>query len=52
MIEQLQNKLTDSAKTHHSEIQDNPAFRQQYLQMCALLGIDPLVSQKGLWYTC
>jgi len=48
-IERLQIKLTDFAKTHQSDIQDDPAFRQQFLQMCAPLGIDPLVSQKGFW---
>ena len=49
-VEQLQIKLTDFAQTHQSDIQDDPAFRQQFLQMCAPLGIDPLVSQKGFWY--
>ena len=48
-IEKLQIKLTDFAKKHQSDIQDDPAFRQQFLQMCAPLGIDPLVSQKGFW---
>jgi len=48
-IEQLHTKLTDFAKTHQTDIQDDPVFRQQFLRMCAPLGIDPLVSQKGLW---
>ena len=48
-IEKLQVKLADFAKKHQSEIQDDPAFRQQFLQMCAPLGVDPLVSQKGFW---
>jgi hypothetical protein len=48
-IEKLQIKLTEFAKKHQSDIQDDPAFRQQFLQMCAPLGIDPLVSQKGFW---
>ena len=49
-IEWLQIKLTDIAKTCQAEIQDDPALRQQLLQLCALLGIDLLVSQKGFWY--
>ena len=48
-IEKLQIKLAEFAKKHQSEIQDDPAFRQQFLQMCAPLGVDPLVSQKGFW---
>eukprot|EP00536_Pseudo-nitzschia_multiseries_P009437 jgi/Psemu1/200667/e_gw1.262.67.1 len=48
-IEKLQIKLADFAKKHQSDIQDDPAFRQQFLQMCAPLGVDPLVSQKGFW---
>ena len=50
IIEQLQIKLIDFAKTHQLDIQDDPAFPQQFLQMCALLVIDPLVNQKGFWY--
>lgn len=48
-IEKLQIQLADFAKKHQSDIQDDPAFRQQFLQMCAPLGVDPLVSQKGFW---
>lgn len=48
-IEKLQVKLADFANKHQSDIQDDPAFRQQFLQMCAPLGVDPLVSQKGFW---
>ena len=48
-VEKLQIKLADFAKKHQSDIQDDPAFRQQFLQMCAPLGVDPLMSQKGFW---
>jgi ESCRT-II complex subunit VPS22 len=48
-IEKLQVKLAEFAKKHQSDIQDDPTFRQQFLQMCAPLGVDPLVSQKGFW---
>mmetsp|Transcript_1443 Transcript_1443/g.3317 ORF Transcript_1443/g.3317 Transcript_1443/m.3317 type:complete len:284 (+) Transcript_1443:71-922(+) len=48
-IEKLQVKLAEFAKKHQSDIQDDPAFRQQFLQMCAPLGVDPLMSQKGFW---
>jgi ESCRT-II complex subunit VPS22 len=48
-VEKLQVKLADFAKKHKSAIQDDPAFRQQFLQMCAPLGVDPLVSTKSFW---
>ena len=48
-VEKLQVKLAAFAKKHRSEIQDDPAFRQQFLQMCGPLGVDPLVSQKSFW---
>jgi ESCRT-II complex subunit VPS22 len=48
-VEKLQGKLADFAKEHKSAIQDDPAFRQQFLQMCGPLGVDPLVSTKSFW---
>lgn len=42
-------KLSEFAKKHRHEIQNDPAFRHQFLQMCAPLGIDPLQSEKGFW---
>jgi ESCRT-II complex subunit VPS22 len=48
-VEKLQVKLADFAKEHRSQIQDDPAFRSQFLKMCGPLGVDPLVSQKGFW---
>jgi ESCRT-II complex subunit VPS22 len=43
---QLEIKLTDFAKKHRHEIQHDPAIRQRFLEMCAPLGIDPLLSKK------
>lgn len=48
-VEKLQIKLADFAKEYRSQIQDDPAFRIQFLKMCGPLGVDPLVSQKGFW---
>lgn len=48
-IEKLQGSLQKFAKAHQKDIQNDPAFRQQFLQMCAPLGIDPLVSKKSFW---
>lgn len=48
-VEKLEVKLTEFAKRHSKEIQNDPAFRQRFLQMCAPLGVDPLLSKKGFW---
>ena len=45
-VEKLEVKLTEFAKRHRSEIQNDPVFRQRFLQMCAPLGVDPLSSEK------
>ena len=48
-VEKLEVKLTEFAKKHKNEIQSDPAFRHKFLQMCAPLGVDPLLSKKGFW---
>jgi ESCRT-II complex subunit VPS22 len=48
-IEKLQVSLQDFAKKHQSDIQNDPLFRQQFLQMCGPLGVDPLQSRKSFW---
>lgn len=32
-----------------SDIRKNPIFRQQFHEMCAKVGVDPLASNKGVW---
>lgn len=48
-VEKLETKLSDFAKLHKNEIQVDPAFRAKFLEMCALLGVDILSSEKGFW---
>jgi ESCRT-II complex subunit VPS22 len=48
-IEKLQVSLQDFAKKHQTDIQNDPMFRQQFLQMCGPLGVDPLQSRKSFW---
>jgi len=48
-VRSLETKLTEFADKHRSEIQNDPAFRHQFLQMCAPLGVDPLLSKKSFW---
>ena len=32
-----------------SDIRKYPLFRQQFHEMCAKVGVDPLASNKGVW---
>ncbi|KAK1413105.1 hypothetical protein QVD17_34871 [Tagetes erecta] len=32
-----------------NDIHKNPAFRSQFHEMCAKVGVDPLASNKGFW---
>jgi ESCRT-II complex subunit VPS22 len=48
-VKKLEVKLTEFAKKHKKEIQNDPAFRKKFLEMCAPLGVDPLSSEKGFW---
>lgn len=48
-VKKLEVKLTEFAKKHKKEIQQDPAFRYQFLQMCAPLGVDPLSTENSVW---
>jgi ESCRT-II complex subunit VPS22 len=48
-VQKLEGKLTEFAKRHQADIQNDPVFRQRFLQMCGPLGVDPLSSQKTMW---
>nr|ABG73468.1 EAP30 family protein [Oryza brachyantha] len=52
MKEQLatfRTQLEDFARKHKNDIRKNPLFRQQFHEMCAKVGVDPLASNKGAW---
>ncbi|XP_066380399.1 vacuolar protein sorting-associated protein 22 homolog 1-like [Miscanthus floridulus] len=52
MKEQLatfRSQLEEFARKHKSDIRKNPVFRQQFHEMCAKVGVDPLASNKGVW---
>ncbi|KAL8046393.1 hypothetical protein ABFX02_08G174900 [Erythranthe guttata] len=52
MKEQLstfRSQLEDFARKHKNDIRKNPAFRSQFHEMCANVGVDPLASNKGFW---
>jgi len=55
-IKQLQDqlgafkeKLQWFATKHQHELQTDPLFRNEFIQMCASIGVDPLASSKGYW---
>ncbi|BAH94680.1 Os09g0529700 [Oryza sativa Japonica Group] len=52
MKEQLatfRTQLEEFARKHKNDIRKNPLFRQQFHEMCAKVGVDPLASNKGAW---
>mmetsp|Transcript_14775 Transcript_14775/g.18004 ORF Transcript_14775/g.18004 Transcript_14775/m.18004 type:complete len:270 (+) Transcript_14775:62-871(+) len=48
-VKKLEEKLSTFAIKHKKAIQNDPAFRKKFLDMCAPLGVDPLSSKKGFW---
>jgi len=48
-VRTLETKLSEFAHKHRHEIQSDPAFRHEFLRMCAPLGVDPLLSKKSFW---
>nr|CAG4650329.1 EOG090X09XM [Sida crystallina] len=48
-MEGFRAKLEDFASKHRNEIRKDPAFRKQFQDMCASIGVDPLASSKGFW---
>nr|SVE76520.1 EOG090X09XM [Daphnia longispina] len=48
-MEKFRTNLESFASKHRNEIKKNPAFRKQFQDMCASIGVDPLASSKGFW---
>jgi len=48
-LELFRDHLQEFATKHKNEIKKNPAFRLQFQEMCASVGVDPLASGKGFW---
>ncbi|EGG21472.1 EAP30 family protein [Cavenderia fasciculata] len=50
--EQLQtfkSNLEEFAIKHKKDIIKNPEFRKHFQDMCSVIGVDPLASNKGFW---
>ncbi|XP_055679617.1 vacuolar-sorting protein SNF8 [Lutzomyia longipalpis] len=48
-MEVFRTNLEEFAMKHRNEIKKNAQFRRQFQEMCATIGVDPLVSGKGFW---
>lgn len=48
-MESFRTNLQDFAGKYKKNIRKNPKFRQQFQEMCAAAGVDPLASSKGFW---
>lgn len=50
-LTQFRTALTHFAMTHRQDILRDPAFRADFQQMCAAIGVDPLAGpRKGGWW--
>ena len=45
-LEDFRTHLEEFALKHKKEINDNPVFRKEFLQMCREIGVDPLSSTQ------
>jgi ESCRT-II complex subunit VPS22 len=48
----FQSALQTFAQFHSEEIRSNPAFRNEFAQMCSAIGVDPLIGagrERGVW---
>lgn len=48
-METFRTNLQEFAGKYKKNIRKNPQFRQQFQEMCAAVGVDPLASSKGFW---
>lgn len=48
-METFRTNLQEFAGKYKKNIRKNPQFRQQFQEMCAAAGVDPLASSKGFW---
>lgn len=50
-LTQFRSALAHFASTHRDKIKRDPAFRHEFQQMCASIGVDPLAGpRKGGWW--
>jgi len=45
----FKEKLEQFALKHKKDINKNPQLRQEFNQMCAKIGVDPLASKREIW---
>ena len=50
-MEKFRKVLEDFAFNHKANIKGDPIFRKQFHEMCASIGVDPLASNKGEYFS-
>lgn len=48
-LELFREKLEIFASKYKKQINEDPEFRKQFIQLCVKIGVDPLASNKGFW---
>ncbi len=49
LFNQCKQNLSQFAKKHRSDLQQDALFRTKFHQMCTSIGVDPISSAKGIW---
>lgn len=49
LLGRFKEKLSDFAIKYRSQIQHDPIFREQFVDMCESVGVDPFQSSKSVW---
>ena len=49
LLSKFKEKLSEFAVKYRSRIQHDPALREQFVDMCESVGVDPFQSSKSLW---
>ncbi|RHZ77615.1 hypothetical protein Glove_174g114 [Diversispora epigaea] len=48
-LETLKSNLEEFARKHRKDIEKEPKLRTHFSKICANVGVDPLLSNKGFW---
>ena len=49
LLDKFKARLSEFATNHRSRIQSDPEFREQFVDMCESVGVDPFQSSKSVW---
>jgi ESCRT-II complex subunit VPS22 len=49
LLDKFKEKLSEFATNHRSRIRSDAVFREQFVDMCESVGVDPFQSSKSVW---